>query len=73
MEISSRTGDFTWTAGLTASHVKSTVTKLYGGQNIDMELNPQEVTHVRNLSIARVNRHLAIYGRNGQVWRERPA
>ena len=24
----------TWTAGLTASHVKSTVTKLYGGQNI---------------------------------------
>ncbi len=27
-------GDFTWTAGLTASHVKSTVSKLYGGQNI---------------------------------------
>jgi TonB-linked SusC/RagA family outer membrane protein len=27
-------GDFTWNAGLTASHVKSTVTKLYGGQNI---------------------------------------
>jgi len=27
-------GDFTWSAGLTASHVKSTVTKLYGGQNI---------------------------------------
>jgi TonB-linked SusC/RagA family outer membrane protein len=27
-------GGFTWTAGLTASHVKSTVTKLYGGQNI---------------------------------------
>ena len=29
-----KSGDFTWTAGLTASHVKSTVTKLYGGQNI---------------------------------------
>ncbi|TFH49479.1 MAG: TonB-dependent receptor, partial [Bacteroidia bacterium] len=29
-----RKGDFTWSAGLTASHVKSTVTKLYGGQNI---------------------------------------
>jgi TonB-linked SusC/RagA family outer membrane protein len=29
-----RSGDFTWTAGLTASHVKSTVTKLYGGKNI---------------------------------------
>lgn len=27
-------GDFTWSAGLTASHVKSTVTKLYGGQDI---------------------------------------
>jgi outer membrane receptor protein involved in Fe transport len=27
-------GDFTWSAGITASHVKSTVTKLYGGQNI---------------------------------------
>ncbi len=27
-------GNFTWNAGLTASHVKSTVTKLYGGQNI---------------------------------------
>ena len=27
-------GGFTWTAGLTASHVKSTVTKLYGGQDI---------------------------------------
>ncbi|MFZ2285482.1 MAG: TonB-dependent receptor [Bacteroidales bacterium] len=27
-------GGFTWNAGLTASHVKSTVTKLYGGQNI---------------------------------------
>jgi outer membrane receptor protein involved in Fe transport len=26
--------DFTWGAGLTASHVKSTVTKLYGGQDI---------------------------------------
>ena len=26
--------DFTWTAGLTASHVKSSVTKLYGGQDI---------------------------------------
>ena len=25
---------FTWGAGLTASHVKSTVTKLYGGQDI---------------------------------------
>ncbi len=25
---------FTWSAGLTASHVKSTVTKLYGGQDI---------------------------------------
>lgn len=32
-EILKRNG-FTWTAGLTASHVKSTVTKLYGGQNI---------------------------------------
>ena len=29
-----RKSDFTWTAGLTASHVKSTVTKLYGGQDI---------------------------------------
>jgi TonB-linked SusC/RagA family outer membrane protein len=29
-----RKGGFTWTAGLTASHIKSTVTKLYGGQNI---------------------------------------
>ncbi len=29
-----RRGGFTWTAGLTASHIKSTVTKLYGGQNI---------------------------------------
>ena len=29
-----KNGDFIWTAGLTASHVKSTVTKLYGGQNI---------------------------------------
>ncbi|MDZ7633809.1 MAG: TonB-dependent receptor [Bacteroidales bacterium] len=29
-----KSGDFIWTAGLTASHVKSTVTKLYGGQNI---------------------------------------
>jgi len=29
-----KSGGFTWTAGLTASHVKSTVTKLYGGQNI---------------------------------------
>ena len=29
-----RRSDFTWTAGLTASHVKSTVTKLYGGQDI---------------------------------------
>ncbi len=27
-------GGFTWNAGLTASHIKSTVTKLYGGQNI---------------------------------------
>ncbi|HSO77482.1 MAG TPA: SusC/RagA family TonB-linked outer membrane protein, partial [Bacteroidales bacterium] len=27
-------GDFTWSAGITASHVKSTVTKLYGGKNI---------------------------------------
>jgi hypothetical protein len=32
-EILKKSG-FTWTAGLTASHVKSTVTKLYGGQNI---------------------------------------
>jgi TonB-linked SusC/RagA family outer membrane protein len=30
-----KSGDFTWTAGFTASHVKSTVTKLYGGQNIE--------------------------------------
>jgi len=29
-----KSGGFTWTAGLTASHVKSTVTKLYGGKNI---------------------------------------
>jgi TonB-linked SusC/RagA family outer membrane protein len=29
-----KSGDFTWTAGITASHIKSTVTKLYGGQNI---------------------------------------
>ena len=29
-----RSGGFSWTAGLTASRVKSTVTKLYGGQNI---------------------------------------
>jgi TonB-linked SusC/RagA family outer membrane protein len=29
-----RNKDITWTAGITASHVKSTVTKLYGGQNI---------------------------------------
>ena len=29
-----KSGDFIWTAGLTASRVKSTVTKLYGGQNI---------------------------------------
>jgi TonB-linked SusC/RagA family outer membrane protein len=29
-----RRSDFTWTAGLTASHIKSTVTKLYGGQDI---------------------------------------
>lgn len=29
-----RKSDFTWSAGLTASHVKSTVTKLYGGQDI---------------------------------------
>ena len=29
-----RKSGFTWTAGLTASHVKSTVTKLYGGQDI---------------------------------------
>lgn len=29
-----RNNDITWSAGITASHVKSTVTKLYGGQNI---------------------------------------
>jgi TonB-linked SusC/RagA family outer membrane protein len=29
-----RKNEFTWSAGLTASHVKSTVTKLYGGQDI---------------------------------------
>lgn len=29
-----RAGDFTWSAGLTASHIKSTVTRLYGGQDI---------------------------------------
>ena len=29
-----RKSSFTWSAGLTASHVKSTVTKLYGGQDI---------------------------------------
>jgi TonB-linked SusC/RagA family outer membrane protein len=29
-----RKAGFTWNAGLTASHVKSTVTKLYGGQDI---------------------------------------
>ena len=28
-----KAGDFTWSAGITASHIKSTVTKLYGGQN----------------------------------------
>lgn len=30
-----KSGGFTWNAGLTASHVKSTVTKLYGGQDIE--------------------------------------
>lgn len=29
-----RTSSLTWSAGITASHVSSTVTKLYGGQNI---------------------------------------
>ena len=29
-----KAGGFTWSAGLTASHVKSTVTRLYGGQDI---------------------------------------
>ncbi len=29
-----RSGGFNWTAGLTGTHIKSTVTKLYGGQNI---------------------------------------
>ncbi len=29
-----KNNNITWSAGLTASHVKSTVTKLYGGQNI---------------------------------------
>jgi hypothetical protein len=29
-----RNKEITWTAGITASHVKSTVTKLYGGQDI---------------------------------------
>jgi hypothetical protein len=30
-----KTGDFIWSAGITASHIKSTVTKLYGGQDIE--------------------------------------
>jgi len=30
-----KSGGFTWNAGLTATHVKSTVTELYGGQDIE--------------------------------------
>jgi len=57
-----KSGDFTWTAGLTASHVKSTVSKLYGGQDIEW-YEPTGGDNRTKFIYTEGESTLAIYGR----------
>jgi len=57
-----KSGGFTWNAGLTASHVKSTVTELYGGQDIEWP-EPTGGDNRTKFIYTEGESTLAIYGR----------
>jgi len=56
-----KAGDLTWTAGLTASHVKSIFTKLYGGQDI-IKFEPTGGDNRTKFIYTEGESTLAIYG-----------